>query len=252
MIIEEILKNKKRRKVTGKRLSSLPLLSFSKALKKGKGLSFIAEIKISSPSEGELIVGKDPLWILKEYEENGADAISVITEPSFFKGDLSLLEKVKNSTSLPVLRKDFIIYPEEIEESWIKGADALLLIVKILDLSLLRDLLSLTREKGMEALVEVHEEKELEMALRAGAKIIGVNNRNLETMEVNLEVGLRLGRLIPPDCVKVCESGIKNLKDIKRIEECGFDAVLVGTSLLKSSSPGKKLRMLKGGRENES
>ena len=247
MILDEIVKKKREKiplTVRGRRPSHLPLISLKKNLKREKRISFIAEIKLASPSEGDLIKGKEPLEILKEYEENGAEAISVITEEDFFKGNLELLYSVKRNTSLPVLRKDFLLHPSEILQAWINGADAVLLIARILSLELLKSLLEVTKEKGMEALVEVHNEREIEMAVEAGSEIIGVNNRDLDTLNVDINVSLRLINLIPEKCLKITESGIYSFKQVKLLQEAGFDAILVGTSLLKSKQPGKKLREL--------
>ncbi len=244
-IIEEIIQHKRRPQGGGERL--FPFLSFPSALKRD-GLSIIAEIKVSSPSAGRLIRDRDPLSIAREYERAGGDALSVVTEERFFSGNLALLRKIKENVSIPVLRKDFLIFPEEIDESWREGADAVLLIATMLEKERLRELLERAKDRGISALVEVHDERELEKALEAGAEIIGVNNRNLKTLRVELGVSLRLIKLIPPHCIRVSESGISTPEEVRKLREAGFDAILVGTSLLRSPSPGEKLRYLKGGR----
>jgi len=249
VILDEIIEKKKKKnlpEIRGERPAHLPLISFRQSLQKPGEISFITEIKAASPSEGDLLQGRDPLKILKEYEENGASAISVITEENFFHGNIELLSRLKAKTSLPVLRKDFLLHPSEILEAWIKGADAVLLIVRILSRELLQDLLSVAREKGMEALVEVHNQKELEIALKAGSEIIGINNRDLDTLKVDIKVSLDLVRLLPKNCLKVSESGVHSSRQVKILQEAGFDAVLVGTSLLRSNHPGRKLRELRG------
>ena len=246
-ILDKILE-KKREKVpysSGKRPPDFPFVSFKESLKKEE-LSFITEIKISSPSKGKIIHNRDILKILKKYEENGSDAISIVTEEDFFDGDIKFLFEIKGNTKLPVLRKDFIINPLQVIESWANGADAILLIVRVLSPELLRDLLSLTHEKGMDGLVEVHNEMEIETAIKAGSKIIGVNNRDLDTLQVDINKSIKLISLIPDNIIRISESGIYSFKQVKVLKDAGFDGVLIGTSLLKSKDCGKKLREIRG------
>lgn len=210
-----------------------------------KKVPIIAEIKQASPSEGE-IKRVDPVEVAKIYEQNGACAISVLTEENYFKGSLNFLKEVRSAVNLPLLRKDFIVDELEIWEAKAFGADMVLLIVKILDEEQLRDFIELTLELGLTPLVEVFDEWELEKALKYYRDLIGVNNRNLETLKVDLRVSERLIPKMKEAGVRcaVAESGISNREDIERLLKVGADAFLVGTSLMKSSNPGKKLREL--------
>jgi indole-3-glycerol phosphate synthase len=216
---------------------------FATALRE-PGLSAIAEIKRKSPSKGLLRKDLDPSAIGRGYAHNGAAAISVLTDHEFFGGSLDDLTNVRQAVSLPVLRKDFIVDQYQLHESHWVGADAALLIVRILSGSQLSEYLAMARELGLAALVETHDEREVERAVAAGAEIIGVNNRNLETFDVNLETAVRLKSYIPADRVAVAESGIHTRADAARLESAGYDAILVGESLIRSSDPGAKLREL--------
>lgn len=219
--------------------------AFKEALKdKNKALNIIAEVKKASPSKGLICKAFNYLEIAKAYEKGQAAAISVLTEPKYFQGDNRYLTEIKEHVCLPVLRKDFIIDPIQIYEAKAIGADAILLIVAALSSNELKTYLNLANELKLDALVETHNEKEVEIALEAGAEIIGVNNRNLQTFEVSLETSERLRRLIPKDKVFVAESGIHTEEDIKRLKRLEVDAVLIGESVVKAAHPIEKLQSL--------
>jgi len=209
---------------------------FDQALRAGDTVSLIAEVKKASPSKGILIENFDPITIGKTYAENGASAISVLTDTPFFMGELAYLNQVRGAVRIPVLRKDFIIDPYQVYETRAEEADALLLIVAALDDSQLSDLHTLTTELGMSALVEVHDEAEVERALKIGATIIGVNNRDLRTFDVDLGTTERLAKLLPSDVILVAESGISTPADVHQMGQIGAHAVLVGEHLVKSDN----------------
>ncbi len=222
-------------------------LDFEAALRE-PGISLIAEIKRASPSKGLLTHHFDPVDLARLYVEHGARAISVITDARFFQGKLEYLTQVKEvvtemGANVPVLRKDFIFDPYQVWEARVAGADAVLLIVAILSDSALRDLLNLTHRLGMHALVEVHNEQELARAITAGARIIGINNRDLRTFEVDLGVTERLRPLIPPDLVVVSESGIHTADDVRRLAALKVDAILVGESLVRAKPQDRPRRL---------
>lgn len=248
----EILKNLKRavplNGIEFKVKNSPPPLDFKKALKAKKGRAkIIAEFKRASPSGGSLGDDLNLEEVVKKYGENGASAISVLTEENYFHGSLKDLERARRLTTLPILRKDFIIDEYEIFQSRASGADSLLLIVKIFDsVKKLREFISISRELQMEPLVEVFDEDDLEMAVGAGAEIIGVNSRNLRTLNVSIEKATELVSRIPHEKIRVFESGISRREEIERLMEKGVECFLIGTSLLKSGDPGKKLRELLG------
>ncbi|RJQ33365.1 MAG: indole-3-glycerol phosphate synthase TrpC [Actinobacteria bacterium] len=208
-------------------------------------IAVIAEIKKASPSAGVIRDDFNPVDIAKQYQKAGAVAISVITEEDFFLGNPNYLKQVKETVELPVLRKDFIIEPYQIYESRVLGADAVLLIASILDSYQLSELIELAKSMGMAALVEVHTKEELEVTLLCRADIIGINNRNLDTFEVNLAISEELKPYITSDKVSVSESGIYSSADVLRLREAGFNAILVGESLLKSENIEGKLKELK-------
>lgn len=212
---------------------------------RGDSLRLIAEVKRASPSVGVLCPNLDPVKLASTYAHCGAAAISVLTEPRYFGGSLEDLEAIRHELlDIPLLRKDFILKPYQVFESRALGADGLLLIVAILDDSELEDLLSLTHDLGMQCLVEVHNESELERALKQNAKIIGINNRNLNTMAVDLNVTRRLRPLIPSDRLVVSESGIKGREDLQKLKEWGVNAVLVGEALVTANDVAAKLKEL--------
>ncbi len=206
------------------------------------GFHIIAEIKRASPSKGLIAKDFDPVKIAKKYEKGGASAISVLTDEKFFMGHLEYLAAIRSVVSLPILRKDFIIDEIQLEEARAFGADAVLLIVAALEPSQLKNLIDTARSLGLEALVEVHNEIELEIALSSGAELIGVNNRNLKTFEVDINLSIRLKNLVPLDIPMVAESGIKDIKDIERLKNAGIKAALIGESLIRSDDPASELR----------
>ncbi len=254
-ILEEILKTKELelldytpdyiRFLEEKILSRGSVRDFSSALKK-EGINIIAEIKKASPSKGVIREDFDPVKIAKIYEENGASAISVLTDKKYFKGDVIFLEKVRKVTTIPILRKDFIIDKRQILEAYAYGADSFLLIVKALEKKKLKELLEYGREFGMEALVEIHSKEEAEMAIDVGSKIVGINNRNLETFKVDISLSKELAPYLKElgAEIVVAESGISSPKEIKELKEKGVDAFLIGESLMREIDIGKKLREL--------
>lgn len=220
--------------------------AFEKALKSSDNIAFICEVKKASPSKG-IIAGDFPyLEIAKAYEEAGAEAISVLTEPEYFQGDNRYLTEISSTVSVPVLRKDFTLEEYQIYEAKVIGADAVLLICSLLDTDTIRHFISLCDELGLSALVEAHTENEVDAALAAGARIIGVNNRNLQTFEVDINNSIRLRTYVPKDICFVAESGIRTAADINSLETVGVNAVLIGETLMKSSDKKKALSHLRG------
>lgn len=219
---------------------------FLGALQKS-GLSVIAEVKKASPSKGVICEDFTPIGIAKEYEKAGADAVSVLTEEHYFKGSSQYLQAIREKVDLPILRKDFIIDAYQIYESLIIGADAVLLIAALLDSSTITRFMRIADTLGLACLVEVHNEKELRTALDAGARMIGINNRDLKTFEVDLQTTQRLAKLTPTDRVVVAESGIVTNADMKAIFSYGADAVLVGEALMRSDNMKEKLAELRQG-----
>jgi indole-3-glycerol phosphate synthase len=211
-----------------------------------EGTSVIAEIKRASPSRGDLRAELDPSALAKAYADGGARALSVLTEPDFFKGSAADLEAARDATELPVLWKDFVLEPYQVFGARSHGADAVLLIVRILDEERLRELLDAAASVGMCALVEVFDEIDLERALLAGSDVIGVNHRDLETFEEDTSATARLSPLIPDDVLLVGESAISTRADVEALEAIGVDAVLVGEVLVRSDDPAATLRGLLG------
>ena len=216
--------------------------NFRKALLQGEQLAVIAEVKKASPSAGLIANAFEPVEIAKTYENEGAKAISVLTDAKFFQGSLQHLVDVRRAVSLPLLRKDFILERIQIAESVVNGADAILLIVAALEQSQLVDLLGAAGQYKLGTLVEVHTREELERALDAGAKIVGINNRNLATFDVDLAVTEDLCRDVPDEVVLVSESGIKTSRDVARVKACGIDAILVGEALMRGEISIRQLR----------
>ena len=202
---------------------------------KSNSINIIAEIKKASPSKGIFLEDFEPVKMIKQYEAGGAKAVSILTEVDYFLGSPEMFADLRTYTKLPLLRKDFIIDEYQIYESAYLGANALLLIVKILDEKELKDFLKLTYELDMAALVEVHNESELDKALSCGAKIIGINSRDLKTFKIDKEKMKELIALMPGEIVKVAESGIKDKDDILSLKSAGADAFLVGETLVKSN-----------------
>lgn len=219
--------------------------TFEQALKK-KGISFICECKKASPSKG-LIAPEFPyLQIAKDYEAAGADCISVLTEPKWFLGSDEYLKEIAQAVSLPCLRKDFTVDEYMIYEAKLLGASAVLLICSILEKEQIREYLKICDELGLSALVEAHDEAEAEMALNAGAKIIGVNNRNLKDFSVDTGNSRRLRKLIPREVLFVSESGVQTPEDVRSLYEIGADAVLIGETLMRAYDKKAKLAKLRG------
>ena len=206
--------------------------------------AIIAEIKKASPSKGLLAADFDPPQLARGYQRGGAAALSVLTDAPFFQGSLADLEAARAAVALPVLRKDFTIDAVQVVEAAAHGADAILLIAAILEERDIRDLRELAGRYGMAALVEVHREEELARAVGAGAEIIGVNNRDLTTFHVSLDVSLRLADRIPAGVLRVAESGIHSAQDVRKLRAAGFTAFLVGEHLVKSGDPAASLQAL--------
>lgn len=255
-ILDEIVFYKKESLEKQKRIVSLDVLKkgisnleqtrdFAKAIS-GKGISIIAEIKKASPSKGIIRKDFDPVQIARIYEENGAKAISVLTEEKYFLGSIDYLKQVKDVVKLPILRKDFIFDEYQIYEARVKGADAALLIAGILDKNKLKDFLDLSRSLGMSCLVEVHNKEELDKVLSTGAKIIGINNRDLKTFKTDINTTIELIKDIPSDKIVVSESGINTHEDVLRLKDVGVKAFLIGEALMREKDIGKKIRELMG------
>ena len=227
-------------------VSSMPAgdFSFEKALKR-PGISFICECKKASPSKSVIAEYFPYLEIAKEYEQAGADCISVLTEPKWFLGSDRYLEEIARSVSIPCLRKDFTVDEYMIYQAKLLGASAVLLICSILDEKQLEEYILICNSLGISALVEAHDEKEVKKALKCNAGIIGVNNRDLRDFSVDTGNSRRLREMIPPEVIFVSESGIKNGEDVAQLKKAGIDAVLVGEALMRSEDKKKKLQELK-------
>jgi len=218
---------------------------FYKKLRERDKIKIIAEVKRKSPSFGIIAEDFDPVKIAKDYVKGGASCISVLTDEKYFGGSIKHLKQIKDNISgVPVLRKDFIIDEYQIYESCYAGADAMLLITSILSKKQLKNYIKISRNLSIDPVVEVHDRSELEIALDCGAYIVGINNRNLKTFKVDLENSLRLIELIPDDIIKISESGIKSKVHVKLLTEAGFDAILIGTSLMKSTNKQEFLKKL--------
>ena len=220
--------------------------SFSGTLASHKGVALIAEVKKASPSAGVICPNFDPIRIARAYEQAGASAISVLTDREFFQGDISYLEIIRAAVKLPLLRKDFIIEELQIHEAAACGADAVLLIAAILDDKQLREFRAIAEHLHMAALVEVHDEAELDRALAAGTQLVGINNRDLATFAVSLATTEKLAAKIPKERVVVAESGIHTRADVERVARAGAKAVLVGESLMRSGNIASKVKELLG------
>jgi len=255
MILDEIVQHKRKEvESSRKRIPESQIMAqageaeparpFTRSLKQEGRIRIIAELKKASPSAGLLEPDFVPEKIAKMYEANGAAALSVLTDRQYFQGELEYLTVARQATELPALRKDFVIDPYQIAEARAAGADCVLLIVRILSTEELREYQSLARQLGMDALVETHDEAEVDTALDVGADLIGINNRNLDTLEVSLEAPARLRGRIPPGPVIVSESGIRTRDDMLRLKDWGVDAALIGESLMRSPDPGRLLSEL--------
>ena len=221
---------------------------FKAAISAPKRINLIAEIKFASPSAGIIRPASDPIPIGKIYESSGAAAISLLTDKRFFQGDLNHLPRLKKAVSLPILRKDFIIDELQVREALEFGADAILLIARILSHAQLAELTAASRELGMASLTEVHDSKDLEKAIDSGGEIIGINNRDLDTFSVDINTTCKLEPLVPDDRILVSESGIQNEADIRFLKGTRIQAVLVGSALMGSEDPaGKTAEIVKAG-----
>jgi indole-3-glycerol phosphate synthase len=254
MILDEIVAHKHEEVAVRKRevpLSELeermalaaPPRDFRAALR-ASGISLIAEVKRASPSKGDILPGVDAVDIAAAYEQAGARAISVLTDHRFFKGSLDDLSSVHRAVALPCLRKEFIVDPYQVYESRAAEADAILLIVRILPDELLRDLYQLARALRLAVLVETHSADEIERALKVGAHTIGINNRDLDTLAIDINTTLELRKRVPGGNTLVSESGIHTRDQVRRLEDGGVDAILVGESILTSGNPRAKIRQL--------
>lgn len=210
-----------------------PARGFAAALRRPAEVRLLAEVKRRSPSAGEIRPGADPVEVARAYREGGAAAVSVLTDREYFGGDLDFLRRVAAQVPVPAIRKDFLVDPVQVWEARAAGADAVLLIARILDDATLAELLGVVAESGMDALVEVHDAQELERALAAGSRLVGVNNRDLGSFRTELELSVRLAASVPGEVTLVAESGIRTPEDVDRLGAAGVDAVLVGESLMR-------------------
>ncbi len=258
MILDTILENRARQVAAlqkkcpaqilaaraGAHARSHPTADFAGALR-GGGLSVIAEIKRASPSKGLIRQDFDPVAIAREYEAAGAACLSVLTEETYFRGSGDYLKAVRQAVKLPLLRKDFIINVWQVYESRLLGADAILLIASVLDAKTLARLIETARELGMQCLVEAHTPDQLQKALGAGARMVGVNNRDLRDFSVDFTRAERLRPMVPRDVVFVAESGVSDAADMRRLHAAGANAVLMGEILMRAPSPGARLKELR-------
>ena len=218
---------------------------FEKALSTA-GVSFICEVKKASPSKGLIAADFPYLNIAREYEQAGAAAISILTEPEYFQGSNRYLSEIRQQVRIPLLRKDFTVDEYQIYEAKVIGADAVLLICALLDTETIRRYIKICDELGISALVEAHTEEEVSSALSAGARIVGVNNRNLKTFEVDFNNSIRLRSLVPKEILFVAESGIKTSEDIRILRNAGVNAVLIGETFMRSADKKEELTRLRG------
>ena len=255
MYLEKIVETKKKeiqeRKTRSRQREVEEMISFLPpprdflgALSQHAPMALIAEIKRASPSLGVINEDVDIIQVSREYEKGGASAISVLTEPHFFKGDLAHLNLIKETTSLPVLQKDFILDSFQIYEGRVSGADAILFIAALLDREQLKDCVGLARSLHMIPLVEVHNEDDLEKISVLGLPLMGINNRDLRTFEVDLETTIRLRKEIPSSVKVISESGIKSCQDVRLLREAGVSGILVGETLMRSAAPALKIEEL--------
>lgn len=258
MFLQQVISRKKAEIAWKKNLISLselqkrikdlpPPREFYKSISQKKPLALIAEIKRASPAGGWINKDVDIFRMVKEYELGGAAAISVLTEGNFFQGALPDLHLVSKVTSLPLLQKDFIFDPFQIYEGRSLGADAILLIAKILDQPLLRELLAIAKDQGMGTLVEIHDEEDWEKIKGLPIPLLGINNRNLQDLTVNLATSFRLLKKIQSDSLLISESGIKNREDVLNLRQAGVHGILVGEVLMRSPHPALKIKELLGG-----
>lgn len=256
-ILQRILQRKAEEIAAGKAITPMPELvalardcapvrGFEDAMRRAlsRGPSVIAEIKKASPSAGVIREDFQPGAIASSYQAGGAACLSVLTDKDFFQGDARYLQEARNACSLPVLRKDFIIDPWQVLESRVMGADCILLIASALEQALMQELLQLARETGMDVLIEVHDEAEMERALRLDHDLVGVNNRNLNTFETSLATSERLKKMLTGEQLLVTESGIRTAADVKRMQRSGINAYLVGEAFMREKDPGVALKRM--------
>ena len=252
MILDEIIENKKSElkqseelKPLGeveKEIKRIPVpKDFYSLAKNYDGIKIISEIKKASPSRGLICKDFDPVRIAKSYRDNGAFAISVLTDKKFFDGDLLYLSDIRKELDIPLLRKDFTIDPYQIYEARLYGADIVLLIASVLELKQITEYLAITHSLGMNAIVEVHDKDELDKAIRAGSRIIGINNRDLKTFKVNLSTTEELVEYIPEDKLVISESGISDPQHIRKLVNLGISTFLIGETFMSSPDPGSRL-----------
>jgi len=255
--LKEIVAKKKERIVLAKQqlpeeelkarvIGMEPARAFAQAINKPRQMCLIAEVKKASPSKGVIRENFAPVEIAKIYEEAGVQAVSVLTEEDFFGGSLNFLAEVKSAVKLPVLRKDFIIEPYQVYESRVNGADAILLIEDLLSREKLIELIGIAKNVGLECLVEVHDEKALKKVLNLKVPLIGINNRDLHTLEIDPKTTEKLFTLIPKDKTVVVESGIKSSQDVLFLKILGVNAVLIGTAFMESADIRRKVEEIMG------
>jgi indole-3-glycerol phosphate synthase len=256
-ILDEIVATKRREVAEARRRMPIeeleaqaaeapPARDFRAALEGPGPIRLIAEVKKASPSAGVIRADFDPVAVARAYQAHGADCLSVLTDAPYFQGHLSYLARVRASVAIPILRKDFLIDEYQVVEARMAGADAVLLIAEILDDDALGSLLARARSLGMSALVEIHEESNLDRVLAAGADLLGINNRDLSRMVTDLEHTFRLRPRVPEGVLLVSESGIGGRADVERLEAAGVDAILVGESLMRSPDIGRAVDELLG------
>ncbi len=244
------VKHKKEKRLLSELLKDIDHLpthtrpSFIDAIKNNKKTAIIAEIKKASPSKGIIRKNFDPVMIAETYKKYGATCLSVLTDEPYFQGHDKYFKSIRGSNDLPMLRKDFMIDPYQIYESKALGADCILLIMAALNDTSAQELYSLSTELNMDVLIEVHDEKELERALKLSPKMLGINNRNLKTLDVDTNTALNLAKNLPQEIIKVAESGISEKETIDRYIQAGFDAFLIGESLMKHDDIAAKLTSL--------
>src|SRR3990172_5714707 len=254
-ILDEIITCKKREVAKQQKKISIQRLikivhktarpaDFKNALKKNGSVGIVAEIKKASPSAGVIREDFDAVEIANIYKNNGASAISVLTDKEYFQGDIEYLKQVREAVDLPLLRKDFIIDPYQIVEARVHGADTVLLILNVLSKDHCQELVATAREYDLDYLIEVHTIKELERALCEDYPLVGINNRDLQTFTVDLATTEKLTKIIPDSITVISESGIKNREDIERLSRCGIDAVLIGETLMRQDNIGEMLKSL--------
>jgi indole-3-glycerol phosphate synthase len=230
-----------------RRLTALsPPTRIYPCFKNQKGIRLIAEVKKASPSKGVIRHNFDPIAIAKIYEENGAGAISVLTDEQFFQGSLEYLRDISSCCQIPVLRKDFIIDPYQITEARVYGADFILLIVAILSPEQLRDLMHQAEELSLGVLLEVHDEEDIKKALTVEPAMIGINNRDLKTFHIDIQTTFRLLPLIPEEIITISESGINSRDDVLSLEDAGVDGMLIGEAFMRAADIGPKIQELMG------